>query len=299
MPTLATTTISGSPGMPVLLVGPSLGTSVEVLWHSAATHLTGLHVIGWDLPGHGRSPAPDSSYTMSELARAIGQFIDTLDTDVAVHYAGVSVAGAVGLQLLLDRPAALRTATLLCTGAKIGDPDDWRTRAARVAVEGTSILLTNARARWFSRNFAAREPGHVHTLLDGLSHIDPSGYAATCLALADFDVRPRLSEVTSPILAIAGVEDIVTTPAQLASLSQLVQSGRYAEVPDAAHLAPLEQPSAVATLIAPPHRKARPCPLAPTTATPPACRSGVKFSATPTSTPRTHTPPTSPATSKP
>ena len=42
-------------------------------------------------------------------------------------YAGDSVGGAVGLQLLLDHPERVSGAVLLCTGAKIGE----RRRLAR------------------------------------------------------------------------------------------------------------------------------------------------------------------------
>ena len=47
----------------VLVVLPSLGTSVAALWQQAATELTALSpettVIGIDLPGHGRSAPID------------------------------------------------------------------------------------------------------------------------------------------------------------------------------------------------------------------------------------------------
>ncbi|OMC39551.1 hypothetical protein A5742_04855 [Mycolicibacterium fortuitum] len=249
-PTITTTEISGAPGMPVLMVGPSLGTAVEALWCPVAAHLPGLHVIGWDLPGHGHSPAPENTYSIASLARAITQAVERTTHGQPVHYAGVSVSGAVGLQLLLDDPAALRTATLLCTGARIGDPDEWRTRARIVSSDGTAVLLPNARARWFSSAFAKHHPATVQTVLDNLPHVDRAGYAATCLALADFDQRSRLPEITLPVLAIAGADDIVTPPSHLKLISERVRYGRYAEIPDAAHLAPLEQPAKVASLIA-------------------------------------------------
>ena len=45
-------------GKPLLVLGPSLGTSAPTLWGACASLLTErYHVIGWDLPGHGGSPA--------------------------------------------------------------------------------------------------------------------------------------------------------------------------------------------------------------------------------------------------
>ena len=61
MPELTFTRLGGSPDSPrLLVVGPSLGTSVEALWDRAAGHLD-AEVVGWDLPGHGRS-APATAY---------------------------------------------------------------------------------------------------------------------------------------------------------------------------------------------------------------------------------------------
>src|SRR5262245_44113221 len=56
-PDLAFTRLAGEPGRgDLLVVGPSLGTSVDVLWQAAADLLgERFEVVGWDLPGHGRS----------------------------------------------------------------------------------------------------------------------------------------------------------------------------------------------------------------------------------------------------
>ena len=57
---LTAVTLHDAPGRPLLVLGPSLGTSAESLWARCVARLRGdFHVVGWDLPGHGRSaPAP-------------------------------------------------------------------------------------------------------------------------------------------------------------------------------------------------------------------------------------------------
>ena len=52
----------GRPDLPLLVLGPSLGTSATALWSAAAQHLArDFQVVAWDLPGHGtnRFPLPD------------------------------------------------------------------------------------------------------------------------------------------------------------------------------------------------------------------------------------------------
>ena len=62
----------GTPGAPLLLLGPSLGTTADSLWAVAAEHLAHrFHILAWDLPGHGRSPAPTAPFSMGELADAV------------------------------------------------------------------------------------------------------------------------------------------------------------------------------------------------------------------------------------
>jgi len=96
-------------GLPLLVVGPSIGTSVTALWSSCAHRLAGrFHVVGWDLPGHGRSATTDEPFAMADLAAAVVTLVDRLRASAAsgpvskVFYAGDSVGGAVGLQSLLD-----------------------------------------------------------------------------------------------------------------------------------------------------------------------------------------------------
>ena len=64
-------------------------------------------------------PQPRRSVPDADLAAAVLALADS--PGAAFHYAGDSVGGAVGLQLLLDAPDRISSATLLCTGAVIGD----------------------------------------------------------------------------------------------------------------------------------------------------------------------------------
>jgi 3-oxoadipate enol-lactonase/4-carboxymuconolactone decarboxylase len=71
----------------------------------------------------------------------------------------------------------------------------------------------------------------------------------TCEALAAFDVRDRLGEISVPVLAIAGIHDTPTPPATVAEIAAGVRHGRLVVLHDVAHLAPAEDPASVAALI--------------------------------------------------
>jgi 3-oxoadipate enol-lactonase / 4-carboxymuconolactone decarboxylase len=242
---------------PLLVVGPSLGTSVTALWGRCARLIEDrFHVVGWDLPGHGRDTAPTPErLSIAELAAGVLAAADEVlagrgQPGSRFGYAGDSVGGQVGLQLLLDSPERVTTAALACTGARIGEASGWHDRSALVLRDGTKAVVESSRQRWFGPGFEARDPETAQDLIDSLTAADPRGYAAVCGALADFDVRHRLGEIAAPVLAIAGAADVPTPPALLRDLAAGVPHGRYAELPGVGHLAPAEAPAAVAELIA-------------------------------------------------
>jgi len=246
VPALNGVTLIDAPDRPLLVLGPSLGTSAETLWSRCAALLEGrFHVIGWDLPGHGRSAPPTAPFTVAELAAAVL----ALAGQTPFLYAGDSVGGAVGLQLLLDAPDQVRQAVLISTGAKIGEARAWRDRATTVRASGTAAMIEGSAGRWFAPGFLEREPAVASALLHALRDTDTGGYALTCEALAEFDVRDRLAEIGTPLLAVAGAHDSPTPVAALAEIATAVRDGRLVVLDDVAHLPPAERPDAVAALL--------------------------------------------------
>ncbi|MDV6979096.1 bifunctional 3-oxoadipate enol-lactonase/4-carboxymuconolactone decarboxylase PcaDC [Mycobacterium intracellulare] len=250
VPRLTGTRFAGPETGDLLLVGPSLGTSATALWAAAAERLSEhVRVVGWDLPGHGRSQPTASPFTIAELGAAVLALADEIAPGAAFHYAGDSIGGAVGLQLMLDAPVRVLTATLLCTAAVFGDHSVWRDRAALVRQSGTVAVIDIAQQRWFAAGLTDLHPVTASALLDTLRSADNESYAIACEALASFDVSNRLAEITNPVLAIAGEQDIATPVQSLRHIVSEVQNGRLVELDGVAHLAPAEAPVKVAHLI--------------------------------------------------
>jgi 3-oxoadipate enol-lactonase / 4-carboxymuconolactone decarboxylase len=252
MPRLTTVELAPGPvDGPLVVLGPSLGTSVSTLWGAAAQRL-GEHfrVLGWDFPGHGHS-APAGDFTLKELAAAVVSVADGYAGESTTFgYAGDSLGGAVGLSLMLEFPERVAWAVLCCTAPRIGEPEGWRERAAAVRSGGTAVLLDSAPERWFAPGFSDREPQTAAALLGDLAACDDESYAAACDALAEFDVRPQLPEIDGPLLAVAGAWDTSTPVPLLRHLAAGVQQGRLVVLDEVAHLAPAEASDRVAELIA-------------------------------------------------
>jgi 3-oxoadipate enol-lactonase / 4-carboxymuconolactone decarboxylase len=249
-PRLVATDFGGPSSAGLLILGPSLGTSAATLWAAAAERLARhIRVVAWDLPGHGNSPASGPFHVL-DLAAAVLTLADDVAPGRTFAYAGDSLGGAVGLQLLLDAPERVSSAALLCTGAVIGDPEQWRSRAATVRARGTETMVAGSAERWFASGFADREPAIATALLDALRNTHDDSYAHACEALAMFDCVSRLQEITTPVLAVAGAEDVATPPDSLARIATDVKDGRLVVLHGVGHLAPAEAPDRVADLIA-------------------------------------------------
>lgn len=241
--------------LPLLVLGPSLGTTATTLWSACAGHLAdAFDILAWDLPGHGHNRAAAEAFTMAGLAAGVLHVVDEVlaergEPGGSFHYAGDSVGGAVGLQLLLDAPERVTAAVLLCTGPQIGTAESWTERIEKVRSSGTSSLVSASAERWFAPGFLERDPEAGSALLHALQDADDKGYAQVCGALADFDVRDRLGEIAAPVLAVAGADDVVCPPELLQSVAEGVQRGRAVTLGGVAHLAPAEAPDEVARLL--------------------------------------------------
>jgi pimeloyl-ACP methyl ester carboxylesterase len=242
---LASTRLAGRAGArDLLVVGPSLGTSVEALWSECALLLGDeFEVVGWDLPGHGRSRPASSAFTVHDLASAVRDLALDAADDRQVWYAGISVGGAVGLQLALD-PGPFGAVAALATAPRIGDPQSWRERADLVRRAGTGVMVAGSAARWFAPGFTDRRREIAGALLTSLVDVDPLSYAYTCDALAVHDLRELMGEAKVPLLVAAGEHDPVVTAEQAA-----VPGVAVALLAGCGHLPAAEDPNAMATLL--------------------------------------------------
>ncbi|BDV31773.1 alpha/beta hydrolase [Microbacterium terricola] len=248
VPTLTLTDPVGPADAPLLVLGPSLGTSA-ILWENTIPALAGQYrVVAWDLPGHGASPAATDAFSVADLADAVAEAVRSLGAD-RILYAGVSLGGATGLELLLRHPGLVAAAAIVASGAQLGDPQSWHERAAKVRAESTSSLIVQSGQRWFAPESIAREPELSGRLFHALQDADDESYARCCEALADYDVRSELGEIAVPVLALWGAFDEVAPEPKATEIAAGVRDGRAERIAGAAHLPPAEQPGATASAL--------------------------------------------------
>ena len=242
---IAVTAPVGPDRSPLVVLGPSLGTST-ILWEQVVPLLAQRYrVVAWDLPGHGASAPAREPFTVADLADAVAARIADLGAD-PVFYAGVSLGGATGLELLLRHPQMVHAVAIIASGAQLGEPAGWHERAAQVRAQSTSSIIIASAQRWFAPDSIARQPDLSGRLLHALQDADDESYALCCEALARYDVRDRLAEIGTPLVALWGEHDAVAPEAKSLEVADGVRDGRSARLDGAAHLPPAEQPAETA-----------------------------------------------------
>ena len=226
----------GPAGAPVVVLGPSLGTTWEMWDDAAAVLAASYRVVRYDTRGHGRSPVPPGPYSIVDLAADVLDLLDSLDV-AEFAMVGLSLGGAIAQQQAVTAPDRLRAAVLCCTVPRFGGPQPWAERAATVRGSGMAAIADATRQRWFTEEFRATRPEVVDRLIETMTGLDPEGYAGCCEALGGFDLSDELGRISIPVRVVAGVADPVAPPAAAEAMADAIPGADLVVVPDTSHLA--------------------------------------------------------------
>jgi 3-oxoadipate enol-lactonase len=230
--------VEGPGWAPPLLLSASLGTGVG-LWEAQVPALAArFRVVRYDARGHGRSPVVPGPCSIADLGRDVLGLADELGLG-RFAFCGLSIGGMVGQWLALEAPERLSRVVLANTAACIGTPAGWEARIAAVRQGGLAAVAEGTMARWFTPAFAARAPAEVERLRRMLLATPAEGYAASCAAIRDLDLRERVGAIRVPVLVITGTADTSTPPEEGRWLAGRIPGARLVEL-EAAHLSNVE-----------------------------------------------------------
>jgi 3-oxoadipate enol-lactonase len=222
---------------PVLVLPSSLGTTAH-LWDANTRHwVDSFRLLPYDQRGRG---------SVAELGGDLLELLDEHGFD-RVSVCGLSLGGATAMWVAANAPERVDRLVLACTSARFGEPEPWLERAAVVREQGLEPIADGLVARWFT---PAAPPELVARFRRMLVETPRASYAACCEALARWDFREQLEEITAPTLVIAGAEDPATPPEHSELIADRIPKARLAVLPRAAHLANVEQAEAFSKLVA-------------------------------------------------
>lgn len=232
----------GRDDAPALILLNSIGTDMD-LWDGSLPHLRDrFALLRIDTRGHGASTAEPGDYTLAMLADDVLAIADDAGFD-RFALAGVSLGGMIGMEMALRAPARVQRLMLVCTSATM-DTASWNDRIAKVRREGMAAIADLAMGRFLSD---AAEPALFQAVRRQLLTMDRQGYAGCGAAIRDMDLADRMGGIACPTLIVTGTGDASTPFAGHGdTLLAHIPAATHIAL-EAAHLAPLEAPDALAT----------------------------------------------------
>jgi pimeloyl-ACP methyl ester carboxylesterase len=214
-----------------------------------ALAMRGRHAVAIDLPGQYESPPlpVPADYTPDRLAVIIGALADQFGAPV--HLVGHSFGGLVARAAVIAAPARYASLVLLSSGPAAIDGmrrvriDQLEPVLARTGLPGVYAAMQAAAAA--EPEFAAPAPELAEFLERRFLRGSPIMLQGMADALRSEDDRvAELASTGIATLVVHGVDDDAWPPHVQQHMAQRL-GARYAEIPDAAHSAAVENPAAL------------------------------------------------------
>jgi 3-oxoadipate enol-lactonase len=241
--------LAGPQAAPVIVFANSLGTDLRIWDEVTAQLATRYRLLTYDKRGHGLSDAPPGDYKLDDHVADLAGLLDHLGIERAA-FCGVSIGGLIAQGLALQQPARTERLVLCDTAPKFGDATLWNGRIAAIGTGGMAAIADAVMERWFSPDFFARQPDALAGWRNLFLRTDAAGYVSTCATLRDADLSADVSDIACPVLVIAGSADKSTPVDLVRSLAEAIPGARFEVIDGAGHIPSIEQPEALAGLIA-------------------------------------------------
>jgi len=236
-------------GPPLVLVH-GLGAAWDS-WYGVLPLLARRHrVIVPDLPGFGRSPKPDVSYSISWQANVLRELLQAMDARGAV-LVGNSMGGHVCLEYALSNPG--ETKNLILAAPSGGQrPLAWK-KWLLLGLLGNRLGMMLAGPdviAWAIRRMFHRCVPECRELMDFYRDylqtsdrllIERSFVRGARGVLAD-PLRKRLGRVREPVLVIQGRQDVVISLAECQDVARRLPKGRLVIFDECGHAPQIEWP---------------------------------------------------------
>ena len=215
------------------------------LWDGQVPALAGdFRILRYDLRGHGGSEATGGDYSMALLVEDLKALLDAQKIQ-KTSLVGLGLGGALAQAFAIEHPDRLDRLMPCCCRARM-IPDFaamWHKLRETVRQNGLETIVEPTVQRWFSEEFKAAHPDVLDNIRRMIRGTTLEGYLGVTAAFLALDVEDRLQEIRAPTLYVSGAEDkLGGPPALMQGLSGKVKGARHVSVPNAAHIANIQNP---------------------------------------------------------
>jgi 3-oxoadipate enol-lactonase len=201
-------------------------------------------VLAPDARGHGQSPKPPGSYSITQMTGDVVALLDELKIE-PVHVVGLSMGGCMALQMAIAHPARTRTLVLVNAFAKIRPAGLYGVRRFFQRVWSLQFgtmeeVVTPVVESMFPKpDQAELRRVAIERLLNNNAK-EP--YQAVMMAVTRFNVLRELHRITCPTLIIAGDRDRTVPMRCKYDLHNGIPGSEFVVVEDSGHGTPVDQP---------------------------------------------------------
>lgn len=233
--------ISGKEDGPPILFSNSLASTLHMWDPQMPAFQKHYRVIRYDSRGHGKSGAPEGAYSIETLVDDAIGLLDHLGID-QTDFCGLSKGGMVGQRLATLHPKRVDRLVLCDTACYMGPPEMWEGRIDTASVDGMGGVVDATIMRWFTEPFQKRDPAAVDKVREMILNTPVAGFVGCCRAIQSMDQRETIQAISAPTLVVVGADDPGTTPDAAREIHKRIKGAKLEILPDAAHLANIEQP---------------------------------------------------------
>lgn len=205
-------------------------------------------VLAPDLRGFGVSEARGETVTMEDFAYDLLWLLDALGEQRPVALCGLSMGGYIALRFVEKFPSRLDRLVLCDTRAAADSAEAAANRlktAERVLAAGAEFVAEAMLPKLFGQRTAREQPARVADVRRVMAVTQPAAIAAAQRGMAQRpDSTALLPTIRTPTLVVVGAEDAISPPDEMRGMAAAIPGAEFVVIPDAGHMAPLENPAA-------------------------------------------------------
>ena len=206
------------------------------------------YCITYDVRGLGQSYIGDGQYTMEAFVWDLYSVIDGLHIESPI-LCGLSMGGYIALRAV-EKEAERFSGLILCDSRSEADNNDGKiVRSAaidKINVEGVASFVNDFVPKCFHIKTPERMNEMYKRILGTAQSQNSVGVKGSLLAmLSRRDTTKSLSDIKIPTLVLVGKKDALTPPEIMKEISKKIKKSKFYVVPQAGHMAPLENPDFV------------------------------------------------------
>lgn len=222
----------------------------HTMWQAQIAEFSKTHrVIAPDLRGFGGTDGALYSVSMEQFADDLAGLLQALAVTEPITFCGLSMGGYIGWQFVQRHPNRIARLIVCDSRAAADAPEAAANRlkmADIVTKEGPEPVAWAMMPKLFAQCTSEHCPRAIESVRQMVMTSNPLAIAAAHRGMAVRpDMTPWLPTLRIPTLILCGELDAISPAAEMKAFSELIPQARFALIPRAGHMSPMEQPEAV------------------------------------------------------